>query len=196
MVTARLPERIEDGPFVLRLWRHEDVEGLHQAINQNLDHLAPWMAWISLEPLTLGQRTVQIEEWQTMWQAGAATPMAMLFEDEIVGGTGYVRREGHGATEIGYWVHVAHLGRGYALRSARLLTEAAFEVVGLQAIEIHHDKANVHSARIPPRLGYQWAGEQADDIVAPGEIGIDCTWRLTRRQWQARAPETNGPGQA
>ncbi|HEY3843813.1 MAG TPA: GNAT family protein [Acidimicrobiales bacterium] len=195
-MTARLPGRIEDGPFVLRLWRGEDVEALHRAIHENLDHLAPWMAWISLEPLTLDQRLVLIEEWQTMWEDGAATPMAMLFEDEVVGGTGYVRREGHDATEIGYWVHVAHLGRGYATRAARLLTDAAFEVVGLPAIEIHHDKANVLSARVPPRLGYQWAGERPDDIAAPGEIGIDCTWRMTRRQWKARGPETNRPGQA
>ena len=181
---------------MLRLWCGEDAAGLHRAINENLEHLAPWMSWISVEPLTLAQRLVLIEEWQAMWEAGAATPMAMLFEDEIVGGTGYVRREGHRATEIGYWVHVAHLGRGYATRAARLLTDAAFDVVGLPAIEIHHDKANVHSARVPPRLGYQWAGEQPDEIVAPGEIGIDCTWRLTRRQWRARAPQADDSGRA
>jgi RimJ/RimL family protein N-acetyltransferase len=54
------------------------------------------------------------------------------------------------------------------------------------SVEIHHDKANVASAGVPRRLGYTYVSEQPDEPTAPGEIGIDCTWRVTRSDWLAR----------
>jgi RimJ/RimL family protein N-acetyltransferase len=91
----------------------------------------------------------------------------------VVGGSGYVRRAGSAALEIGYWVHVAHVGLGYAIRAARLLTTAAFEWTDEPAIEIHHDKANVRSGRVPPRLSFAFMGERPDPVMAPAEVGID-----------------------
>jgi RimJ/RimL family protein N-acetyltransferase len=80
-------------------------------------------------------------------------------------------------------VHVAQLGQGYATRAARLLTTSAFTSVGVDAVEIHHDQANLRSGRIPARLGFQIVGERPDEIAAPGEVGIDCTWRMTGDMW-------------
>ena len=51
--------------------------------------------------------------------------------------------------EIGYWVHVDHLQKGYATEMARILTSAAFTVPGIERVEIHHDKANTRSGAIP-----------------------------------------------
>jgi ribosomal-protein-serine acetyltransferase len=183
-MTERLPDRVSDGPFVLRLWEPGDVPGLHQAITENIDHLQPWMSWISFEPLTVEQRLELVREWRTDWEAGRTAPMAMFFDGHVVGGTGYVRREVNDLTlEIGYWVHVHHLGHGYATRAARLLTSAAFASAGADEVEIHHDKANVRSGRVPARLGFRFMGERPDEIAAPGEVGVDCTWRMTKDLW-------------
>jgi ribosomal-protein-serine acetyltransferase len=57
-------------------------------------------------------------------------------------------------------------------------------------VEIHHDKANTRSGGIPRRLGYVFAGEAPDapaTPAAPGEVGIDCTWRMTRDAWEPRS---------
>ncbi len=182
----RLPDTVTDGELLVRLWRPEDVEALHQAIGENLEHLRPFMAWVSFEPLTIERRLELLHEWQTDWEAGKHAPMVMQIGDQVVGGTGYVRRPDSDVLEIGYWVHVDHLGHGYAARSAALLTTAVFDVGIVNAIEIHHDKANVRSSRVPPRLGFEFVGERPDDIVAPAEVGIDCAWRMTADRWDPK----------
>jgi len=120
--------------------------------------------------------------------------MAMLVGEEVVGGTGLTRRGDQPSLEIGYWVDVDHQGHGHATRAARLLTTAAFALGRVTTVEIHHDRANVRSGRVPARLGYQFMGEHPDEKVAPGEVGIDCTWRMTRQEWhQAELPGEGGP---
>jgi RimJ/RimL family protein N-acetyltransferase len=184
-VTARLPRLVSDGAFVLRLWEPEDAEMLHRSILVNLEHLRPFMAWVSFEPLTVEQRRELIVEWRAQWEQGGEAPMAMLDDGEMVGGTGYVRRPGATALEVGYWVDVGHVGRGYATRATAMLTTAVFAAGLVPELEVHHDKANVRSGRIPPRLGFSFIGEQPDEKVAPGEVGIDCTWRMTGTAWQS-----------
>ncbi len=102
----------------------------------------------------------------------------------IVGGTGLHRRRGPHGLEIGYWVAAARTGQGIATEVARLLTTAAFEVPGIDFVEIHHDRANVASARVPEKLGYVFVGEAPSEITAPGQLGVDCTWRMPADDWQ------------
>ena len=92
--------------------------------------------------------------------------------------------------EIGYWVHVAHVRHGYATEMSEALTHLAFGIDEIDRVEIHHDKANVASAGVPRRLGFELLAESPDEIAAPGEIGVDCTWVVTREAWATRRPRT------
>jgi RimJ/RimL family protein N-acetyltransferase len=93
------------------------------------------------------------------------------------------RRLGPGALEIGYWTHPKFLRRGIASAAARLLTDAAFALPAIEYVEIHHDKANLASRGVPERLGYEFIGERPDATAAPAELGVDCTWRMSRERW-------------
>jgi RimJ/RimL family protein N-acetyltransferase len=92
--------------------------------------------------------------------------------------------------EIGYWVHVAHVRLGYATEMSEALTHLAFGIDEIERVEIHHDKANVASAGVPRRLGFGLLSETPDEISAPGEIGVDCAWIVTRGTWPTRRPRT------
>ena len=85
--------------------------------------------------------------------------------------------------EIGYWIHVDHVGRGYATELARGLTTAAFTVEGTEQVEIHHDKANARSGAVPRKLGFVQGPDRPDEVAAPAEVGIDCTWSMERSTW-------------
>ena len=85
--------------------------------------------------------------------------------------------------EIGYWIHPSFTRRGLATAVARLLTDTAFTVPGISAVEIHHDKANTASAAIPRRLGFRFLGEAPDASSAPAELGVDWAWRVERDRW-------------
>ena len=73
----------------------------------------------------------------------------------MLGASGLHTRAGEGAREIGYWIHVDHVGQGYATELAAALTRVAFEVSAVDRVEIRCDPANVRSAAIPRKLGYE-----------------------------------------
>jgi RimJ/RimL family protein N-acetyltransferase len=75
-------------------------------------------------------------------------------ETEVVGGTGLHPRVGEGAVEIGYWVRASRAGSGFGAEAAAALTRVAFEVSGIERVEIRVDPANTASLAIPRKLGF------------------------------------------
>lgn len=185
MTKATLPDLVEGPDLLLRAWRPSDVDVLADVVTRNLEHLRPWMAWIVEEPLPREVRLTLIEGWARTREEGGDVVLGVFQGGEAVGGTGLHRRRGPRTLEIGYWVGEAHTGRGIATEAARLLTTAALGVPGTTAVEINHDKANVASSRIPARLGYALVDEAPAAVTAPGQAGIDCTWRVHAGGWRA-----------
>jgi RimJ/RimL family protein N-acetyltransferase len=200
-----LPELVTTPRLILRRWRLADAGVLARAVEESLDHLRPWMSWAADEPLSPGARTELVRTFETDWESGGdvvygaflrapppgdAPPGATSPDDvgagTVVGGCGFSRRPRTGALEIGYWVHVHHLRRGYATEMAAGLTDAAFTVAGIERVEIHHDRANRRSAAVPAGLGFTFEGERPDSEMAPAEVGMDWTWSMDRFQWVSR----------
>jgi RimJ/RimL family protein N-acetyltransferase len=169
--------------LTLRRWTPDDALLLATAITENIDHLRPWMPWISAEPQSLPHRVALITQWQSEWERGGDVVVGAFLDEAVVGSAGLHRRRGPRVLEIGYWVHGEHVHQGFATEMARALTTAAFTVPDIDRVEIHHDKANTASGAVPRRLGFTFADESSNPILAPGEIGIDCRWVVERDDW-------------
>jgi RimJ/RimL family protein N-acetyltransferase len=141
------------------------------------------MPWVAGEPLTLEQRRTRLAEWERDWKAGGSARFAALLDGQVAGGCGLHPRGEPDTLEIGYWTHPAFFRRGLATEMARLLTDAAFAVPGIEHAEILHDEANVASAGVPRRLGFVLVGETLNARPAPAEVGIDWIWRISRTAW-------------
>lgn len=180
-----LPERLP-GPdeLLLRRWEPDDAELVGRAVGESLEHLRPWMPWVSQEPLSPEDRRATIQEWEREWLRGGDVYMGVFLGEQVAGSCGLHCRIGPGALEIGYWTHPAFIRRGVATTAAGLLTDAAFALPGITHVEIHHDKANQASAGVPRKLGYQLVGEAPEEPVAPAEVGVSHLWRLTRDEWE------------
>lgn len=181
--SLRLPAMLRGQRVTLRRWTPDDEATLGRIVAESLDHLRPWMPWARFEPLTPGARRLLIEGWEREWYAGGDVTFAVIADSEVVGSSGLHRRLGPDALEIGYWVHVDFIRRGYATELARMLTDAAFSVDGIERVEIHHNAANTRSAAVPRRLGYTLMCEVATDPKAPAEVDRECEWRVTKQQW-------------
>ncbi len=186
----RLPETISAPRLTLRRWVPDDALALATAITENVEHLRPWMPWIAAEPQSLPNRVALITQWQSEWERGGDVVIGAFIDGAVVGSTGLHRRRGPGVLEIGYWVHVDHIGNGYATEISDALTSASFTVAGIDRVEIHHDKANTASSKIPRRLGFTFAEETPVPVTSPGEVGIDCCWVVLKEQWQDRTTAT------
>ena len=72
----------------------------------------------------------------------------------MLGGTGLHLRRGRHAREIGYWIHKDWINQGLATEAAAALTKVAFEIDGVDHVEIHCDPANIRSASVPKKLRF------------------------------------------
>ena len=181
----------------IRHWREDDAAAMHAAVTASLEHLRPWMPWIAQEPKTVDERRALIREWETQRRAGGDESFAICVDGAVVGSCGLHRRIGAGGVEIGYWVHPAHTNRGVATEAARLLCERAFADPSVERVEIHHATTNVHSGRVPAKLGFTHVEDRERAPEAPGEDGRFRVWRLTRGDWDpARPARRGGAGRA
>ncbi|MFP5255745.1 MAG: GNAT family N-acetyltransferase [Acidimicrobiia bacterium] len=186
---AAPPERIDlPGGAALARCRVARAERAVQAINASLDHLRPWMAWAD-EPSTVEKVTTFFTESEGSWDARRDFGYSIVDQDDtaILGGCGLHGRLGPDGLEIGYWVHVDHVGRGLATAASRALTDAAFAIPGIQRVRIQCEDGNVASARVPAKLGYVLQGvtvpEDGPCRGRPTQI-----WLVERSAWMAEHP--------
>ncbi|MGD0945199.1 MAG: GNAT family N-acetyltransferase [Acidimicrobiales bacterium] len=191
MKTApRPPGELVLEEFVLRRYQQEDAPALAVAVSESLEHLRPWMPWVALEPTTLKDRQKLLAQWDRDWTEGTQYSFGMFRGGRVVGGAGLMRRIAEDGLEIGYWVHPEFVGRGFATSTAEVLTTFGLSLPGVTHIEIHHDKSNVASGRVPLKLGFEMVREQPVKVEAPGETGVSCIWRMDRAAWSGRALHT------
>ena len=174
------PTRLDAGPVVLRRNEAADAEAIAAVVAANLDHLRPWMPWADEEAGTVERQRSRIDEVAEQWARGTDHGYVILDPDEstVLGACGLHRRVGEGGIEIGYWVHVDHVGRGIATAAARALTDAALALPDVQRVEIRCDEANPRSAAVPRRLGYRLDRVEEVEVTAPAETGRRMIWVL------------------
>jgi len=177
-----LPDRVNvpsRSELTIRARQRQDAPALHAAIAASAAHLRPWMAWAD-DALSLEERVGWIDDREAERLRGGDALYGIFAGPQVAGGCGLHRRRGPDVLEIGYWLHIAFTRRGIATEAAQALARVALVQPGIRAVEIHHDRANVASAAVPRRLDFRFAGEQPDEKAAPAEVGVDCTWRLSR----------------
>jgi ribosomal-protein-serine acetyltransferase len=170
----------------LRQLREEDAAALSRAVEQSLEQLRLWMPWAAGEPQPVAARAELIREWERERANGGDASFGIYVDGELAGACGLHRRIGEGGLEAGYWVRSDLTGRGVGTEAARRLCEIAFAEPGVDRLEIHHDRANPASGRIPARLGFELVGSRRDAPEAPGEEGVEIVWRLTRSAYARR----------
>jgi len=149
------------------------------------------MPWVALEPTTLAEREELLRRWTTTGPTAGSIPTDVP-ERPRRRGAGLMRRIAANGLEIGYWVHPASRERVCDSCGASA-DDHRVEPSGVSHIEIHHDKANVASGRVPLKLGFEMVGDKRVKPAAPGESGLSCVWRVGRSSWAASDTES-APG--
>jgi RimJ/RimL family protein N-acetyltransferase len=156
-MTVTPPYRIVTERLVVRCYDPRDAPLVKDAIDSSLGDLREWMPWAHDEPKPLEEKVELMRRFRGSFDLGQEFVYGIFSADEseVVGGTGLHSRVGEDAFEIGYWVRTSRMGNGYATESSAALTRVAFEVCGVDRVEIRVDPANERSAAIPVRLGFE-----------------------------------------
>ncbi|MDO6430595.1 GNAT family protein [Flavitalea sp. BT771] len=177
--------RIETERLVLRCYEPGDASRLHEAIIRSLDHLRPWLPWVQHEPKDPEARIDLIRMFRGQFDLGMDYAFGIFdkMETTLIGSTGLHTRIGKNAREIGYWIGVDHVGKGYATEAVSALVRIAFGIEGLSRIEIRCAPDNIRSRHVPEKLGFQMEGvikrTLSDDIVDT------MVWAMTKKDYES-----------
>lgn len=180
--------RIQTPRLVLRCWQPSDAPLLAESVAASLEHLRPWMPWVQSEPEPLEAKVQRLRGFRARFDRDEDYVYAIFppGEAKVAGGTGLHPRAGEGTLEIGYWMDVRHAGRGYATEATAALTRLAFEINGVERMEIRCDPLNARSAAVPRKLGYTLDGVLRANVRGVDDAMRDTqVWSLLRAEYAA-----------
>lgn len=173
--------KIETARLLIRCYIPGDATKLQASINTSTQHLLPWIPWALEEPQEIDWMAKFIRQFRGQFDLGQDTVYGIFDkeEKEILGGTGLHNRVGKDAREIGYWINVNHIGKGYATEAVRALIKVGFEIEGLQRIEIHCSADNIRSYNVPYKLGFTHeATIKSHSTNRQGQVQDEMIWTL------------------
>ncbi|MHA2181067.1 MAG: GNAT family N-acetyltransferase [Promethearchaeota archaeon] len=178
--------RIETNNLIIRCYSPIDAPLLQKSVKESYEHLLPWMPWVKSEPELITTKIERLRRFRAAFDLGENFTYGIfdVEETELIGGTGLHPRIGPNAFEIGYWINVNHINKGYATEVAEALTKVAFEVEKVNRVEIHCDPENKWSAAIPKKLGFiHEATLQKRNENSQGELIDSMIWSLFKENY-------------
>jgi RimJ/RimL family protein N-acetyltransferase len=106
---------------------------------------------------------VEAEKWiaarPELWRAETLVNWAITVESAIVGRIGLKSIDlDQGIAEITYWVLSEQRRNGYATRAVAVVTDWAFNELGLHRLELTHSTQNIPSCGVAEGSGYRLEG--------------------------------------
>jgi RimJ/RimL family protein N-acetyltransferase len=179
------------GPVGLRPWRLDDAPFMAAAC------VDPEIALFCMMPAgyTVALARDFIADAPRAWSHDGWLHLALTVagDDRPVGAVGALAAEGRpGTVELGYWVMPGHRGGGLGRAGVALLTDWAFETLGLRRLVIGTMVANTASRRIARALGYR--PEALLRSYRPfGDARTDCiVYSLLADEWRAAGAAAGG----
>jgi RimJ/RimL family protein N-acetyltransferase len=182
MTMSNPPDQVWTERLLLRRWRTEDAPLLKDAIDSSLAHLQEWMPWAMGEPTPVELIRERLAVFSGQFDRGEEWLFGVFAPDEsiVIGGTGLHRRIAPTGLEIGYWIRLSEVRRGYATEAAAAMTRVALTLPGIDHVEIRCDPLHAISAAIPRRLGYAHVETIVENNAGPdGGPRNTMIWRIS-----------------
>lgn len=159
-----------DAHLQMRCLSPDDVEPLFRLIEANRAHLREWLTWVDGHTST--QVTAEfIARVGRNYLDRTGLDMALTFDGELVGVTGFVRLdEANRCGEVGYWLAEPWGGRGLMTSACRALLAHGFAHLDLHRIEIRAAAENRRSRAIAERVGCEFEGLRRDAQLLNGRF--------------------------
>ncbi|MBT3272104.1 MAG: GNAT family N-acetyltransferase [Spirochaetales bacterium] len=177
---------IQTDRLLIRAYNPTDAVIVKDAVDASIEHLRPWMPWVQFEPTALDKKIAMLRRWRGQFDLNTDFVYGAFSADNdmLIGSTGLHTRPSGNGLEIGYWIRAGESGRGYATEIAAALCRAAFEIIGVDYLEIHCDPVNTASAHVAEKLGFRDEYTRRVKPGSPTEAGnSEQVWILFRNEY-------------
>jgi [ribosomal protein S5]-alanine N-acetyltransferase len=173
---------------VLRRWRTNDLASLiRHANNANVSRYLR-----DRFPCPYTRRDGRAFLASAAGSGSGDTRLAIDVDGEAVGGIGIIIGtdvERYSA-EVGYWLGEAYWGRGIVTEALRLFSEDVFDRLNLLRLFAVASSANVGSARVLEKAGYQKEAVMRSAAVKFGEPSDQLLYARINPNWRGVEAET------
>jgi len=155
--TPTLGIRIDDDTE-LRLHQESYAQEYFDLIDQNRQYLREWLPWLDFET-SVDDTREYIKSTLKQFGNNEGFQTGIWYRGQIVGSIGYHPIDWNNRkVEIGYWIGRSFQGKGLVTKACKTMITYAFDVYGLNKVEIHCATENRRSRSIPERLGFKQEG--------------------------------------
>jgi RimJ/RimL family protein N-acetyltransferase len=151
---------LRDGTIVLRNWRADDEDAVYEAC-QDLDMLQ----WLPLIPRPYTREDARA--FVTRERDLGPHQFAIEKHGRVVGSIGMTVNQNE-TGHVGYWCLRSERGQGIVPRAVRLISQYAFEELGLGRVELVTDPDNAPSQRVAEKVGFTREGVLRSHMVFKG----------------------------
>ena len=178
-----------DGERVrIRCYTVEDAAALKEAVDETREALLRWMPWGD-DHRTLEQSIGFCA--RSYGRFHARTDLTVGIFDKAtggyLGGSGlHVLDAAARAFELGYWIRASAEGMGYVQETSRLVTAAAFEVLGANRVMVRCDALNERSRRVIEMAGFPFEGTtRRSQVRRDGTLRDTLVYAMVKEDYEA-----------
>jgi RimJ/RimL family protein N-acetyltransferase len=159
-VLRDVPEVVETQRLTLRCPRAGDGVAVNAAVRESLPELRPWMRWaMEIPPVEETEANLRDAAAEFILRRSLRYLIFLKDANTLVGSSGLHHPNWDVPSfEIGYWARTCFAGQGYITEAAIGLTEMAFNTLGARRVQLICNSANVRSAAVARRAGFQLEG--------------------------------------
>ncbi len=168
--------------LVLRKINLNDAESIFQLIDDNREHLSPWLPFVELT-FSPSNTRIFIEQLDKAYSREIV--FCMVVNGITTGLIGYKDIDkANKKLEIGYWIVREYEGRGIVSKSCREMINRAFGKMAMNRVQIKCGVGNHRSSNIPKKLGFAFEGiERAGEKHNSRFIDLEV-YSVLKNEWK------------
>ncbi len=169
--------------ILLEIISGKHAQGLLKAVNHNRDHLSAFLPWVK-HMQTVDDFSNYITRCEQLNLQEQELNYVILLHGSIVGRIGlHDINLQHRNASLGYWITTDASGKGIVTRCCSMLITYAFNVLGLERVEIRAASANLKSRAIPEKLHFTHEGILRKAELVNGNFHDLCVYSILKDEW-------------
>jgi ribosomal-protein-serine acetyltransferase len=177
------PYRLDSG-LALELLAPRHAQELYDAVEENREHLRPWMPWVE-STKSVDDTKAFISTTVSQLASNSGFQTAIRSGERIIGVVGMHKIDWENkVTSLGYWLAKDAQGKGIMTRACAAYIDHLFSTLNLHRVEIRCATENSRSRAIPERLGFVSEGIAREAEWVNGRFVNHAIYGLLSHEWR------------